>query len=80
MLFSHNPINVSEVIGLDKCGHFNARDLPFSNTLPQETCSRDPNTAGTYTTTLLSQFFINLEQSDLENISLIQIRNLRTVW
>ena len=65
-----HSLNISEVIDLDKCGYFNARELAFSNTLPQETCSRVPNTARTSTTTLLSQFSINLGQSYLENIFL----------
>ena len=73
-------LNIMDYIGPEKCGYFNAWKLPFQNTLPESNCSRVPDTAESCTTALLSQFSINLEKIEAENISLSQIWNFRTVW
>ena len=73
-------LNISKVIDPKKCSYLNARKLLFQKTLPESTCSRVPNTAETYTETLLSYFSINSGEIQLENISLSHSRNLRTAW
>ena len=75
-----HSLNIFEVIEAEKCSYFNTRKIHFLNSFKQSTCSEDGNTDGTCTGALLSQFSINPGNIELENISLSQIRRLRTVW
>ena len=75
-----HSLNISEVIYPKKCAYFNSRMPLVYNTLPDSKCSWHPNTAETCTAALSPQLSINLEQIEVENISLSHIRNLTTVW
>ena len=74
-----DSLNISEVIYSKKCFYFNAKKQLFQNTLRRWTCSLVPNTAQVLMAAFLSYFCIYWRQIELENMSLIQIKNLRTV-
>ena len=58
---------------------FECQKQLFPNTLCGSTCLRVTNTAQIIMAALLSAFLINSRQIELENMSLDQIENFRTV-
>ena len=66
-------LNFSQVIDSEKYGYLNARKLLLQNTLPESTCSRVLNTAGTTMAALLSELSMDSRHIELENISVIEI-------
>ena len=74
-----HSINISEVLHSEKYSYLNAKKQLFQNTLQEWTCSRVPNTAQMFIGALFSYFFINTTQIELENMSLNQTENLRSV-
>ena len=58
---------------------FECQKQLFPNTLCESTCLRVSNTAQIIMTAFLSTFLINPRQIELENMSLDQIENFRTV-
>ena len=74
-----DSLTIFEVTDSKICAYLNAKKLLFQNTLRESTCSRVPNTTEICTGAPLSEFSIIPRQIELENISLNNIQNVRTV-
>ena len=72
-------LNISEFSDSEKCGYLNARKVLFQNTFPESTCSLVLNTPDKTMEVLLRELSIDPTYIDLENVSVSEIWNLRSV-
>ena len=73
-------LTISEIIESENYDYLNTLKLLFQNTLRQSTWSRVLNSAETTMAALLSKLSIDPTYIELENISVSEIWNVRTVW
>ena len=73
-------LNISEVIYYQKYVYLNAQKLLFQSNLWESTSSRVLNTSETTMAALLLEFAIIGRHTELKNISVSEIWNVRTLW
>ena len=74
-----DSLNLFKVIDSEKCAYLNAKKLLFQNKLWESTCSLIPDIAEICMAALLSWASISPRYIELENMSLNQIQNPRTI-